>query len=275
MKKISQYIIILLTIGLLQSCVSARTAQELQLGKMTFEAGDYKLAFHELLPLAVDGNAEAQYAIGYMYYYGYGPPQDEVVGLFWMNKAAGQYYAPAIEALEKIHQKNIKRKVHRTRPEFQNGVPKVVSEKTKPVSPKLPPVKVLTNADLPLIEKIPSVETDLANKNPDSSMSKAEPLLPNYQPQILVKNEAPKNIETEIQPQKIPAIQNPKNKEGENTESNTYQVSPEEKEKQMDPSFRLIVYGPYSTYYPLKPAAYPTPPQRARHFTPWVHSVIV
>lgn len=84
---------------LMQSCSSPKMSQELQLGKTLYAAGEYKPAFRQLLPLAADGKAEAQYAVGYMYYYGYGVAQDSESGLFWMTKSATQNYAPAIAAL--------------------------------------------------------------------------------------------------------------------------------------------------------------------------------
>lgn len=74
-------------------------ASELQQGKRLFVQGYYKRAMCRLLPLACDGNCEAQYAVGYMYYYGYGVAQDTDVGYFWVNRSAAQHYQPAIEAL--------------------------------------------------------------------------------------------------------------------------------------------------------------------------------
>ena len=71
-------------------------------GKRDFENGYYKRAMQELLPLACDGNAEAQYAVGYMYYYGYGVSQDTEVGTFWIRRSAKQHYEPAMTALAMI-----------------------------------------------------------------------------------------------------------------------------------------------------------------------------
>src|SRR6187431_3039731 len=65
-------------------------------GKRYFEDGYYKKAMKELLPLACDGNAEAQYAVGYMYYYGYGVKQDTDIGFFWIKRSADQGFEPAI-----------------------------------------------------------------------------------------------------------------------------------------------------------------------------------
>jgi hypothetical protein len=91
----------------LQGCASSRAAEELQSGKISFDNGNFKSAFHKLLPLASEGNAAAEYAIGYMYYYGYGTTQDSESGLFWMHKSAEQNYQPAIKALEIIKQNKV------------------------------------------------------------------------------------------------------------------------------------------------------------------------
>jgi TPR repeat protein len=88
---------------LLSACVSTRVTQEVERGKINFEAGNYKQSFHELLPLASEGSVHAQYAVGYMYYYGYGVAQDSESGLFWMRKAAAANYVPAIKALKMIN----------------------------------------------------------------------------------------------------------------------------------------------------------------------------
>ncbi|MCE3237734.1 MAG: hypothetical protein K0R24_715 [Gammaproteobacteria bacterium] len=90
---------------LLPSCATS-TAQQLQNGEASFIAGDFKSAFHQLLPLAAEGIPQAEYGVGYMYYYGYGITRDSESGLFWMNKAAHAQYAPAVRALAAI-QENI------------------------------------------------------------------------------------------------------------------------------------------------------------------------
>lgn len=67
-----------------------------------FQQGYYKRAKLMLYPLACDGVAQAQYAIGYMYYYGYGVTQDTDVGFFWIKRAADQQYPPAVKAVGMI-----------------------------------------------------------------------------------------------------------------------------------------------------------------------------
>lgn len=75
----------------------------LELGRRYFETNYYQKAMHELLPLACDGIPEAQYAVGYMYYYGYGVAQDVDTGYFWIKRAADKHYPPAKKALILVH----------------------------------------------------------------------------------------------------------------------------------------------------------------------------
>lgn len=94
-----------LSVCLLAGCTTMytpRVQSELQQGKRNFEQGYYRRAMSDLLPLACDGVPEAQYAVGYMYYYGYGVSQDTEVGHFWIKRSADQNYAPAIKALQVI-----------------------------------------------------------------------------------------------------------------------------------------------------------------------------
>lgn len=79
------------------------TISHLQQGKRFYNSGLYKRAMHELLPLASDGNVDAQYAVGYMYYYGYGVAKDSDTGYFWIKRAADKHYLPAVRALMMIH----------------------------------------------------------------------------------------------------------------------------------------------------------------------------
>jgi TPR repeat protein len=97
-----RFIALMLVALLLQSCASGIESRKLSDGKKDFSDGNYKQAFHELLPVASEGNANAQYAVGYMYYYGYGVAQDAESGRFWMEKSANQKYPPAEKALQML-----------------------------------------------------------------------------------------------------------------------------------------------------------------------------
>jgi TPR repeat protein len=103
--QIKNILLIMLAAFFLQACTSPKLSQELEGGKFQFSNGNYKVAFHQLLPLAAAGKKEAQYAVGYMYYYGLGVSRDSESGIFWMRQAANQDYAPAISALKMITEK--------------------------------------------------------------------------------------------------------------------------------------------------------------------------
>jgi TPR repeat protein len=96
-----KFLVIIFCTVMVAACTppTPKTMSELQQGQRLFNKGYYKDAMRDLLPLATDGNAEAQYAVGYMYYYGYGVAQDTNVGSFWIKRAAAQNYQPAITAL--------------------------------------------------------------------------------------------------------------------------------------------------------------------------------
>jgi TPR repeat protein len=84
--------------------ITPGTTSKLENGKRLFQDGYYKRAMEQLLPLAAEGIMEAEYAVGYMYYYGFGAAQDTASGDFWIGRAAAQHYEPAIKALAIMHQ---------------------------------------------------------------------------------------------------------------------------------------------------------------------------
>ena len=59
-------------------------------GRKAYNRGDYATALKELLPLAEQGHAGAQYFIGYMYYKGQGVDQDGEEAVKWFRQAAEQ-----------------------------------------------------------------------------------------------------------------------------------------------------------------------------------------
>ena len=91
----------------LQSCASYNaTKQQVQSGKQNFEQQDFSKAFAELKPAAKTGNADAQYAIGYMYFYGKGVVESRDLAIYWMQKAASQHQPLAMKALSMIEENN-------------------------------------------------------------------------------------------------------------------------------------------------------------------------
>ncbi len=57
---------------------------------VALERGDYAMAFKLSLPLAEQGDAEAQNNLGVMYGHGWGVAQDDTEAVTWYRKAAEQ-----------------------------------------------------------------------------------------------------------------------------------------------------------------------------------------
>lgn len=86
-----------ISVLLLSGCFDPTT--QYQTGRDNFIEGDYHQAFRKLEPSAQQGNTEAQYAIGYMYFYGLGTIQDQQLALQWIRAAAEKGQPQARQAL--------------------------------------------------------------------------------------------------------------------------------------------------------------------------------
>jgi TPR repeat protein len=86
-----------IALSCLVACAS--TGSGLREGKANFREGNYSTAFEQLKPLAEQGNADAQYALGYMYYYGKGTPINLPLARKWIKAAAAQGQPDASTAL--------------------------------------------------------------------------------------------------------------------------------------------------------------------------------
>lgn len=74
-----------------------------QQAKNFFQVKQYSQAVAILLPLAQQGHLESQYAVGYMYHYGYGLPRNEKESTRWIATAAARGHAKAQKALQIIN----------------------------------------------------------------------------------------------------------------------------------------------------------------------------
>lgn len=73
----------------------AGEAADIRAGNAALEAKDYQTAIHKFLPLAIDGNAEAQFQIARMYGSGKGLRNDKCASTIWAEKAARQGHPAA------------------------------------------------------------------------------------------------------------------------------------------------------------------------------------
>ena len=83
------------------SCIVFRPPSYIA-GRESFLAGNYSQAFNELLSAAQTGNPNAQYAVGYMYYYGLGILPDRQAAIVWIQRAANQGQPQAMKVLDSL-----------------------------------------------------------------------------------------------------------------------------------------------------------------------------
>ncbi len=84
-------------LSLLSGC--AISSFNLREGIKSFQVQNYRQAFIRLKPLAKKGQPDAQYAVGYMYYYGQGVVEDRQKAWYWINCAAHAGQPDAVEAV--------------------------------------------------------------------------------------------------------------------------------------------------------------------------------
>lgn len=91
-------LVIICSITLLCSCVTS--GYNLREGIKSFQVQNYRYAFIRLKPEAEKGQPDAQYAVGYMYYYGQGVVEDRKQAWYWINCAARAEQPDAVIAVK-------------------------------------------------------------------------------------------------------------------------------------------------------------------------------
>ena len=110
--KMKAYAIIILTLVIgLTGCATQQTRSSkaippptLEVAQNNFRAGEYSKAISQLSFLAVNDDREAQYALGYMYYYGLGTTQNIDLARGWFRESAIAGFDQAKQALNQIDQ---------------------------------------------------------------------------------------------------------------------------------------------------------------------------
>lgn len=99
-------ILVIATLGVLLAagCSVGTNEGRFDQGKENFIAGNFDQSFKQLHPLAKQGNPEAQYAVGYMYFYGLGTKQNVQEAVDWMQRAAESGQPQAQLALKQLQQ---------------------------------------------------------------------------------------------------------------------------------------------------------------------------
>jgi uncharacterized protein len=83
--------------------IATSTLADFTKGANAYNSGDYRTALKELLPYANEGNAEAQWAIGSMYRWGYGVLKDYSKAAKWFEKSGNQSHARSSAQLASMY----------------------------------------------------------------------------------------------------------------------------------------------------------------------------
>ena len=94
------YLLFISLFTLLSACTDLN--KQYTWGKENFQSQNYQQSFKNLEPVALEGNRDAQYAVGYMYFYGLGTIEDRTAALYWVERAATQDQTQAQTALKII-----------------------------------------------------------------------------------------------------------------------------------------------------------------------------
>ena len=72
-------------------------------GIEAIRSGNYPEAFNQLIPLAKEGNPEAQYNMGWLYANGFGAGVDVPTAVYWWKKAAASNHAASQFSLGMVY----------------------------------------------------------------------------------------------------------------------------------------------------------------------------
>jgi TPR repeat protein len=96
----------MLALGLFSGCSTTPEERQLdpqalmQEAHKAYAAEDYEKVFQLVFPLAANGNADAQYTLGYLYFHGLGTEKSEAQAMNWIQRAAAQGHTKALQALK-------------------------------------------------------------------------------------------------------------------------------------------------------------------------------
>ena len=101
------FLSIFLSIGAMGSA----WAQDFQKGVEAAQEGDFATALGEWRPLAEQGDAPAQTALGFMYDKGEGVPQDKVMAHMWFNLASSYGSQQAVKSRDRLEEEMAEKEV--------------------------------------------------------------------------------------------------------------------------------------------------------------------
>ena len=112
-----------LTFLLLFSGSSGVFGDDYQDGWDAYERQDYKTAYKLWLPLAEQGDADAQVLLGFMYSEGQGVPQDYVLAHMWFNLSGSNGDKDAVTNINIVEKRMSKQQIEKAQEMARNRKP--------------------------------------------------------------------------------------------------------------------------------------------------------
>ena len=142
------------------------SASQLTKAKQAFNQKNYEQAASLLTPLAEQGDANAQYALGYMYHNGLGVPRNYKLAIQWMTAASAKGNEKATEALRRISEvgsdvtdNNLPAMQAEPAPETESMQPIMISgKKPEPEKADEPEASVTTEPAEPPVKPEPEAQ---------------------------------------------------------------------------------------------------------------------
>lgn len=146
--------IVLSSVLVLSGCRWYQTPE--MIAAESFHRGQYHRAYTALERMARQGNVRAQYALGYMNFYGLGTAQDRDLARSWIRKAAMYKYPPAMAAFKMMTQ-DVYYKEH--------------PGSELPILPAHERAEAPLNDDFPMSKNFGNVSVEFAGKQTQSASS--------------------------------------------------------------------------------------------------------
>ncbi len=219
-------------------------------GKDAFLAHKYVQAAQLFEPLAIKGHSQAQYTLGYLYYYGLGISQNSEIGKRWIASAAKKGNQRAVKALELISKEKAATK-EQTEEEIEKTVPDTTEADQVPIPAAEPAIEVVT----------PPTTTDTPAELPTQSNIEAV-----TQAQSWISLQPPSNYTIQLTSLKSEAAA--KNFLSNNPLNQTTELFPYRLQGEMRYG---IIYGSFSTYTQAKEALNNLPDLLAKS-SPWIRN---
>jgi hypothetical protein len=108
---LSLFTAVLITTGCSSTPTFSNDSEQLIAAKEAFLKHQYVLAASLLEPLSIKGNDQAQYTLGYLYYYGLGVTQNSELAKKWIISSASKGNEMALKSLDLVAQHPIQSEV--------------------------------------------------------------------------------------------------------------------------------------------------------------------